>query len=725
MKRQHATHATVNPDYQERAALRSLNAIVRDWANSDGLIWLHLWKTVSAGLIALGIAMLLDLPQPRIAMTTVFVLMQPFSGMVLAKSFYRILGTAVGAIAALTLGALFVQQAELHMLGMIVWVSACIAAAVRFRHFRWYGFVLAGYTAALIGIPNVTTPHGLFLAALTRAAEVTVGIVCSSAVSALIVPQRSSHALLRALHMRYRNFTAFAADVLCRQVDRAEFERRFAVLIDEIVGFEATRIFAAFEDPAMRSRNHHLGRLNNEFMDACARLHALHQLLKRLYASGAAPIMAATDPYFRELAALLGSPRDASFDASVDVSNLAARLRSFQASLPRRVRETRKRQEHASAESLADFDTAVELLYRFVDEWTRYSDTYVTLAGRKPIAQQRSANRYVSITNHFLVAFTFIRSATVMAIAAAFWIVTDWPSGGLAVIGAALACALTSTAPNASKMAVQMALGAMLATITGYLFTCYVYPDIDGFPLLCMTLAPVLALGAHFATRKRTTGFGVGFSVFFCLLSAPDNVATFEPALLINNGLALMASMLMAAMVFAVVFPADMPWLIDRIMGDLRAQAVLACKDDRADLNQRFQSSTHDLGSQLRMLLTRRSRRRRHALRWMLATLEVGHAVIDLRNEAAHADYAQALHPRWNAALKHTLDDLAQLFERPGARALDRALVSVRSATWVAQDMLKAVQPNTEKRHDMQRMLSCLHFIRTALLDKDAPFQSR
>jgi uncharacterized membrane protein YccC len=721
MKREHAIEPTADSRRQWGVMLQTLSPAVRDWATSDGLVWLHLFKTVTAGLLALGIAMLLDLPQPRIAMTTVFVLMQPFSGMVLAKSFYRILGTAVGTVAALVLGALFVQQPELYMLGMIGWVSACIAAAVRYRHFRWYGFVLAGYTAALIGIPNVTVPHELFLAALTRAAEVAVGIVSSSAVSALIVPQRSSLALRRALQIRYGNFTAFAADVLARSIKRGQFERRFADLVDEIVGFEATRTFAAFEDPAMRSRSQHLGRLNGEFMDACARLHALHQLLKRLRVNGSAPIVAAVKPYFHELAALMSPP----LEAIVDPSRTAARLRHFQASLPRRVRETRRPLEATPAESLADFDTAAELLYRFVDEWIRYSQTYATLTQRKPGSQPRTTSRYVSKTNTFVVALTFIRSAVVMAIAGWFWITTDWPSGGLAVIGAALACALTSTAPNPSKMAVQMAVGAVLATMTGYLFTCYVYPNIDGFPLLCMMLAPVLALGAFIATRKLAAGYGIGFSVFFCLLAGPDNVVTYAPDLLINNGIALTASMLLAALVFAVVFPTDMPWLIGKIMGDLRAQGVSACKDELPGLNQRFQSSTHDLTSQLRMLLTRRSRRRRDALRWMLATLEVGHAVIDLRNEAAHAEYAYALHPRWTSTVEHMRDDLARLFERPDARGLERALVSVRAATWIAQDVLQTVHADREKRHDLQRILSCLHFIRTALLDKDAPFNAR
>lgn len=292
-------------------------------------------------------------------------------------------------------------------------------------------------------------------------------------------------------------------------------------------------------------------------------------------------------------------------------------------------------------------------------------------------------------------------------------------------IGAALACGLTSIAPNAPGMAVHMALGAALAALAGYIFTCGVYPAIDGFPLLCIVLSPVLAMGALLATKKHTAGVGVGFSVFFCLLAGPDNVVNFEPGLLVNNGIAVTAAMLVTAIVLATVFPADMKWLIARIMDDLRAQAVLACRDQRADLNQRFQSSTHDIASQLRGLLARRPRQRRHALRWMLATLEVGHAVIDLRDEAAHADYVDALHPGWSAAIERLLDHLAQLFERPGAQALERAVISVHSTMGIAQEVLHTVRTHPDRRHDMQRVSSCLHFIRTALLDKEAPFTRR
>jgi uncharacterized membrane protein YccC len=723
MKRQHLIQPTPGPHRQGAPILRATAAAGRDWATGDGLVWLHLFKTVAAALLALGIAMLLELQQPRTAMTTVFVLMQPFSGMVLAKSFYRIIGTAVGTFAALVLGAIFVQQPELYMLGLTCWVGACIAAAVRYRHFRWYGFVLAGYTAALIGIPTVTEPNHLFLAALTRAAEVAVGIVCSSAVSALIVPQRSSLALQRALRDRYVDFTAFAARVLGDKVERGMFEERFADLVDKIVSFEATRAFAAFEDPGMRSRSRHLARLNSEFMNACARLHALHQLLKRLQAGGLRPVIDAAMPYFEELSALLVRQNAQTVDAS-HAARAAVELRIFQTTLPRRVRQTRQSLEASAPDLLADFDTSAELLYRFVDEFIRHTETYASLEQRKP-AKERQAVRYVSKTNGLVVRLTFLRTVVVMAVVGCFWIETDWPSGGLAVIGAALACALTSTAPNASKLTLQMALGAVLATMVGYLYTCYVYPNIDGFPLLCATLAPVLAFGASVAMRPGISGYGVGFSVFFCLLAGPDNVVNYQPDLLINNGIAIVAAMLVASLALAVIFPAQMPWLIGKIKGSLRSQIVLACKGELRGLNQYFQSSTHDLMAQLRVLLTKRSGQHRDALRWMLITLEVGHAVIDLRNEAAHAAYAETLHPRWSACLKQMNSDIATLFEQPSPSRLECVLASVRETIGTAQAVLETVHPDRERRHDLQRMLGCLHFIRTALLDKDAPFNAR
>ncbi|MFP6561757.1 FUSC family protein [Paraburkholderia sp. B3] len=722
MTRQHAIHRAFDSRRRKealgRAKKQATRRALRDWSATDGAIWLHLFKTVAAGLLAMGMAMLLDLPQPRIAMTTVFVLMQPLSGMVFAKSVYRIVGTVVGMIAAVVLGGVFIQQPELYIAGIAGWMAACTAAAMRNRHFRWYAFVLAGYTAALIGIPLVQQPNGLFLAALGRGAEVAVGILCSGMVSAVIVPRQTGLLLEQTLRTRFVDFTAFASDVLSGRLERGAFEGRFAHLVDDVVGFETTRAFAFFEDPAMRSRSPLLARLNSEFMDVCARLHALRQLLKRLRGSDSA--IAPLAPYFSELAARLAQrPRRGESDREYAL-RLADALEAWQRTLPRHVRETRRPLEAATPDWLQDFDTSAELVWRFTSEIVRYSRTYASVT-QPQLAQARRTARYEPRTSGYVVAFTFVRTAVVVSALGAFWIETDWPSGGMAVIAAALTCALTSSTPGATRMAAQMAAGAACAALAGYLFTCYVYPNVDGFPLLCAVLAPVLALGAFLATRPRISGVGVGFSVFFCLLAGPDNVIAYAPDLLINNGIAVVATLLVAALAFAVVFPPRMKWLIAHLCAALRYQVAIACRGELAGLGERFQSGTHDLMHQLRLLLNGDARAHRRALRWMLVTLEVGHAVVDLRHEAQAAAWLADLDARWRPSLARVQADIARLFERPDAQRLERALASVRAATWVAQAARDAVHEVRERRHEVQRLLSHLHFIRSALLDRDAP----
>lgn len=725
MKHEPALPRTVVEPQRWRVRWRPLLQAGRAWATHDGLVWLHLLKTVTAALLAMGIAMRLELSQPRVAMTTVFVLMQPMSGMVFAKSFYRMIGTGVGLVAALLLGALFAQQPELYMAGITLWIGGCIAAAVRNRQFRWYGYVLAGYTAALIGIPVVMTPNALFLSALTRAAEVAVGIGCSGAVSALIFPLSASNGLMRSLNARHLGFVGFASNALFGALERGAFERRFADFVDEIVGFEATRAFASFEDPHIRARSRRLARLNSEFMDACTRLHALHQLFKRLRVNHANDVLAALAPHIDALAAVLDALRGEIERDKVKPTGALLDLERYLTALPRRARETRCDVALRAPAGVLDFDTAIELLYRFVDEFLGYTATYASLALDSHVLE-RSITRYVVKTNAYFVGFTFVRTIAATGAMSAFWLASQWPSGGLAVIGTAIACALSSSAPRAPKFIAQMAAGAALATLAGYLFVCHVYPRIDGFPLLCAMLAPVLAFGTFLSTRPGKSGYGIGFAVFFCLLAGPDNVIAYAPDLLINNGLAIVVSMLVSAGLFAVVFPIEMPWLTGKIKRDLRRRMALACDGPLPGLNQHFQSSTHDLMSQLRNLLTKRSGQHRNALRWMLATLEIGHAIIDLRRELlAFADVKPAPALRWSASIERVRSTLPPLFDQPDAARFMRALASVDAAIRAIQRTQPQWYAIPDERRRMQRIVGCLHFIRSALLDQDAPFQRR
>jgi len=125
-------------------------------------------KTTASGLISLLIAFTFNLDQPQWALLTVFIVSQPQSGLVLGKSFYRIIGTLVGAVVALLLVALFAQERVLFLGVLALWIGVCTFGSQYARNFAAYSFVLSGYTAAIVGIPAALEANNAFYIA-TRA----------------------------------------------------------------------------------------------------------------------------------------------------------------------------------------------------------------------------------------------------------------------------------------------------------------------------------------------------------------------------------------------------------------------------------------------------------------------------------------------------------------------------------------------------------------------------
>jgi uncharacterized membrane protein YccC len=705
----------------------TLRATVTEWARTDGLTWIYMFKALAACFLALGIAMKLDLPQPRTAMTTVFIVMQPQSGMVFAKSFYRICGTLVGLVVMLALIGLFAQQPELFIVSTAIWVGICTAGAARNRNFRSYGFVLAGYTAALIGIPASQHPDGAFLSALTRVAEVVVGIICAGAVSGLVFPQFAGWQMRGTVRARFSAFVEYVSATLAGRNDRAKVEATNASFIADIVGFEAARSVAVFEGPDSRMRGGRLARLNSEFMTASTRFHALHQLMNRLRAtdtSGARDAIAALDPYFKEIAPLLAKSGEPVLSAT-DAAHAAAQLEAYKAELPRRVRATRADLETHPEAPLLDFDTGAELLYRFIDDLHAYAATYASLAVDTH-ERERWIDRYEPKTNGIAAGVAGLRATIVMIVLGAFWIMTAWPSGSTLTLNAAAICALASSSPNPKRTAFQMAAGTLVATISGMLAVFGVFPHIDGFVLLCAALTPFLLLGVFMSTRPALAGYGMGYLIFFCFLAGPDNLMHYDPSAFMNDAMALVLSMLVSSIAFAVLLPPSTPWLRNRLLVDLRRQVVLASGAGLRRLRSRFESGARDLMFQINALAPNEPELKRDTLRWLFSVLEVGNAVIDLRHEvdALPADTRYAKSTPWRVSVQTMREALSALFERPREDHFERALASTADAIAGLQQMLAGFSPPREERHRLQRILSQLHFIRTALLDPQSPLEA-
>jgi uncharacterized membrane protein YccC len=701
---------------------QSFSNALADWARTDGLAWIHVFKTVLAALLSLWIAMRLDMQQPRTAMTTVFIVMQPQSGMVLAKSFYRFCGTMVGLVVMLALISLFAQQPVLFLSATALWVGICTAGAARNRNFRSYGFVLAGYTAALIGIPAAQHPDGAYLSALTRVGEVSLGILCAGAVSALVFPQHAGEQIRGTVRRRFAQFVDYVCRAMSGSMERAQIEKTHLAFVADVVGFEAARSVAVFEHPESRRRGGRLARLNGEFMRASTRFHALHQLMNRLRSHASAVTIGALEPFFREVPALF-SQAGGTVRNAADAALAATRLREYKAALPRRVREIRGALRADPHFVVLEFDTATELLYRFVDDLLAYADTYASLAAPSHERERRIA-RYVPKTNLLAAGVAGVRGMLVMLALSAFWIATAWPSGGTMVLNAAAVCALASSSPRPTRMSAQMAAGTTLAALVGMIVVFGVFPHMDGFVLMCAALVPALLLGAYLTTRRALAGVGIGYCIFFCFLAGPDNVVRYDPSGFMNDAIALVASMIVAAIAFAVLLPTDAPWLRRLLLADLRREVAHARGSRLSRVAEHFESRTRDLLSQIDALVSDKPALQREALQWLFSVLENGRAVIDLRREIAQLERAprNAASTPWRRAVDATLDALAKLFDRPGAARFAATLAATERAIVDTQALLASVATSREERHRLQRIVSHLHFIRTSLLDPESPF---
>ena len=113
-----------------------------------------------------------------------------------SKSVFRFAGTLLGAVAAIALVPNLVTVPWLLTAALSLWVGVGIYFALLDRTPRSYVFLLAGFTAPVIGFPCVDAPMEIFDIALARLEETTLSIVCTTLIGAVVFPRPLGPALL-------------------------------------------------------------------------------------------------------------------------------------------------------------------------------------------------------------------------------------------------------------------------------------------------------------------------------------------------------------------------------------------------------------------------------------------------------------------------------------------------------------------------------------------------
>ncbi|RUL65914.1 FUSC family protein [Dyella dinghuensis] len=659
--------------------------------------WLFVAKTLLAFFLTGWLAMRFALDQPSTAMLTTILVANRQSGMVLAKSFYRAIGTVVGALAALVIVGLFPQERVLFLGALSLWVGLCAGGATLNRNFKAYAFVLAGYTAALIVIPVVNNPLAVFDGAVARISEVLLGIVVSGVVSDLVFPSHIRAIMRRAAREQYAHFMQFVERATTGKTARGDIEKAHLRFVRDAVTLEDMRSSVIFEDPEARARSGHILLFNQRFMAASTSLQSLHHLINRLQRNGRNVPAAALIQLYAPLGEALDIPIDADTSAKCILPRLDDARRAIGAHIPV------MRASLQTDQDVQDFDTGADLVHRFADELYAFTDTAALLQAPGGVTGSAVRIRFTRGNDIYGAWLAVLRASMTMAVLSFFWIVLAWPSGASAMVIATVFAGLFASAPNPIKAVNAFLIGYVLGATASFICEFYILTHMDGYGLLIAGCTPFLMMGALLMAWPSTTGIGTGYLIGFTNLIALKNPMVYDPVRFLNESIAQLVGVGSASVAFTFV-PSTIgsPWFIRRQFERLRRQVCVAAEAPLPGLIDRFESTNHDLFSQIVAQTVRGSDESRSLLAWALSVHETGRALIQLRYDLAAKHWPEGVH----RAITPAIDALKNLYDSP-----------TTSAYTQARDALIGSISQLNQFEGTQRLLVHLHLIRLALLD--------
>jgi len=513
----------------------------------------------AAVVAALYIAFALDLERPYWAMFSVFIIAKPISGAVRSKAVYRFLGTAGGAAMALFLVPPLVQAPALLCLAISVWVGLCLYFSLLDRTPRSYVFMLAGYTAAIVGFSVVNKPEAVFDTMMSRLEEISLGIICGSIAHSLFFPRNIATQLNERIERTLNASAAWIADALSRPVGRAD-ARAHQQLAQMVTELHLLQTHVAFETSEIPRAGQTMRALQDRLAVLAAHLTSVQGALSALREQ--APLCPSLVRFIKSASHWARTREQLppqGLDSRDDLTDRQSLLEQASAT---RLSALLKAFEESRALASALKDPTLELSSNLRHE--------VALSSRRTLPGDRGLA--------FLSAFA---ATGACLIACLLWIELSWPEGGVAAQFAAIGCSLSATLDRPSKLIRAGVFGILMALPFGAIYVFAILPGIDGFVSLALVLSPAMVLFSIMLTSEKLEGAGLVLAIAFsgALALQPSYQADF--ASFINANSAEIVGLLVANLTVVILRTIDPRWNAVRISrAGWRAVSQLAIRDE-------------------------------------------------------------------------------------------------------------------------------------------------
>ncbi len=482
-------------------------------------------RTWIALALAYYIAFFLELDGASSAGVCVLILAQPTSGMVLSKAIYRLAATIAGVAAAIVLTALFPQDRTMLLAAFAVIMAGQTALGSVLRDFRSYACILGGYTIAIISVSDIDAPNAVFAASLNRVAAIVVGIAAIAITNAVLANAEASRSLTTKLREEIRNIVAMALAA----IDRREPPSASACIAMSVrlMPLRSDISFATPEKPRGRVRA----------KGGRSALLGLFEMISAIQAMGTGL------SHLRHPSAIV--------DDALAILRGALRLQTPERCLS----------DLDALTSPAIEAGSVSIEEAFVLDRVRF--TIETMGnvrdGMRSLRLGRRPRRDVTLPVHQDWPAVAINAVRVLVAVGIISLVSVWsgiPDTATAVLFTAVFVSLGAVQPDPTIMGKSALLGMPAVAIAGAAYAFLVFPNIDGYPLFIISLAP-LVLATCWFIKIGMGGAGLIFGTQTIVLIAPANIQTLDPASFVDTATQLTFSGVAIFLTFLLVLPVD------------------------------------------------------------------------------------------------------------------------------------------------------------------------
>ncbi|MBN9548451.1 MAG: FUSC family protein [Alphaproteobacteria bacterium] len=659
--------------------------------------WIFALRTVSAGLIALLVAYALKLDHPQWAMMTVFIVAQPVAGMVLAKGFYRLLGTLAGGLAAVGITSLSGANPWLLVTVLALWIGVCTLISSLLRNPEAYGAALAGYTAMIISLPALGQPVVVVDLAIARCAEIVLGIVCAGVTSRLILPKLAAGAIISRLKRSILDLAEYAGGAFSGG-DPASLAALQRKLITDAQTLAEMRTYARLEAPSFAPRAHPVRRTIGQLLWALSAARTLH--------SHRAPKNAALIPMRRDLKAFVDELA-ATPGALDDTGPWVARLDAIASKAREVPAPPNDSGPNNAGEDRVGTITRLTIAGDFAEALKQVMGGLDALRSPAPRKSNERAQPALVVHRDYQAAWrNAVRAALATLLVAVFWLTTKWSEAAGTVILVAVVSSLFATRPDPVRSAWGFFTGTLIALPFAFLVGQVALPALPGFGWFTLFVVPILVPAALGMANPRHVGVATAFAINFLAFLSPHQQMIHDPGPFLAGSASILVGILIAIGVFIVVLPAD-PWgTVERISQAIREDLARLCLHERIPRRSVFESLAYDRINQLMPQVQQRGRRGDPILGSSIAAVTVGLEVLRLR----HARLDSAVPRETVESIGNFLRGLARelLFRRPGEPQTATIAVARQYAAGIA---------DRSDRFEMLRIAASLRIIAAAMED--------